>query len=325
MHFVFGAALDHADIRQDIGGSIRIPAAFNGLYGLRPSAGRLPYEGMANSFDGQNSILSVVGPLATTLRSLQLVVKAVLSQKPWLHDPLVVELPWRDEQEQQMLDLLSNTSQKLSFGVLRDDGICTPHPPVSRAVDMVVKILEKLGHEVITWSPPSHRKLESIASTTWMYDGGADAHKAFSLSGETPVPQIAGVFGDKPREEMTASKIAATNVAKREAQKEYMEYWNSTADKTKSGRPVDALIAPVAPFAAARPMTFSYVGYSMFVNLLDYTAVVVPVTTASKDVDVWPEGAKARDDRDKTTFNSCELPALNCADPARRQPPANGA
>ena len=29
----------------DIGGSIRIPAAFNGLYGLRPSAGRMPYEG----------------------------------------------------------------------------------------------------------------------------------------------------------------------------------------------------------------------------------------------------------------------------------------
>ncbi|KAL8866321.1 MAG: hypothetical protein Q9198_008940, partial [Flavoplaca austrocitrina] len=48
----------------DIGGSIRIPAAFNGLYGLRPSAGRLPYYGMANSMDGQNSVLSVVGPLA---------------------------------------------------------------------------------------------------------------------------------------------------------------------------------------------------------------------------------------------------------------------
>ncbi len=45
----------------DIGGSIRIPAAFNGLYGIRPSSGRLPYEGMANSMDGQNSILSVVG------------------------------------------------------------------------------------------------------------------------------------------------------------------------------------------------------------------------------------------------------------------------
>lgn len=36
-----------AGFGTDIGGSIRIPAAFNGLYGLRPSAGRLPYQGMA--------------------------------------------------------------------------------------------------------------------------------------------------------------------------------------------------------------------------------------------------------------------------------------
>lgn len=45
----------------DIGGSIRIPASFNGLYGLRPSTGRLPYQGMANSFDGAPGVLSVVG------------------------------------------------------------------------------------------------------------------------------------------------------------------------------------------------------------------------------------------------------------------------
>lgn len=45
-----------AGFGTDIGGSIRIPAAFNGLYGLRPSAGRLPYEGVANSMDGQNSV-----------------------------------------------------------------------------------------------------------------------------------------------------------------------------------------------------------------------------------------------------------------------------
>ena len=70
---------------SDIGGSIRIPAAFNGLYGLRPSAGRLPYEGMANSMDGQNSVLSVVGPLSHSVASLRLVVKSVLNQQPWLH------------------------------------------------------------------------------------------------------------------------------------------------------------------------------------------------------------------------------------------------
>lgn len=121
--------------------SIRIPAGFNGQYGLRPSAGRLPYEGMANSWDGQNSILSVVGPIATSPGALKLLTKSLLSTKPWLHDPLVHELPWRAEQEQ--LD-----TGKLSFGVLKHDGTVTPTPPVRRAIDIVAKTLEKLGHEV---------------------------------------------------------------------------------------------------------------------------------------------------------------------------------
>ncbi|KAL9637638.1 MAG: hypothetical protein Q9164_002071 [Protoblastenia rupestris] len=56
-------------LSSDIGGSIRVPAAFNGLYDIKPSSGRLPYEGMANSMDGQNSILSVVGPLSHTAAS----------------------------------------------------------------------------------------------------------------------------------------------------------------------------------------------------------------------------------------------------------------
>lgn len=134
----------------DIGGSVRIPAAFNGLYGIRPSAGRLPYEGMANSMDGQNSILSVVGPLSSSVEGLQLVIKSILSQEPWFHDPLVAEMPWRDEIEKQVLAMVetAGSGSKLAFGVLRHDGVVTPHPPVRRAVDIVVQTLQKLGHEV---------------------------------------------------------------------------------------------------------------------------------------------------------------------------------
>lgn len=47
-----------------IGGSIRVPSAFNFLYGLRPSHGRLPYANMANSMEGQETVHSVVGPIA---------------------------------------------------------------------------------------------------------------------------------------------------------------------------------------------------------------------------------------------------------------------
>lgn len=135
----------------DIGGSIRIPAAFNGLYGLRPSSGRFPYEGIANSMDGQNSILSVVGPLARSVATLRLLAKSILTQEPWLHDPLVHEIPWRDSHEQQILDLISakqNGSPRLAFGIMRDDEIVTPQPPVQRAMDIVIRTLERIGHEV---------------------------------------------------------------------------------------------------------------------------------------------------------------------------------
>ena len=51
-------------VGTDIGGSIRIPSAFNFLYGIRPSHGRMPYAKMANSMEGQETVHSVVGPIA---------------------------------------------------------------------------------------------------------------------------------------------------------------------------------------------------------------------------------------------------------------------
>lgn len=161
----------------DIGGSIRIPAAFNGLYGLRPSAGRLSYQGMANSMDGQNSLLSVVGPLAHSVATLRLMVKSLLTLEPWLRDPLVHELPWRDDHEQQILDNIGvKQSQipKLAFGIMRHDGVVNPQPPIQRALNTVEDILKNLGHkvpfnfqlassesdqlQVVDWKPPSHSR-----------------------------------------------------------------------------------------------------------------------------------------------------------------------
>lgn len=225
----------------DIGGSIRIPAATNGLYGLRPSAGRLPYEGMANSMDGQNSVLSVVGPLAPSVSTLQLLVKALLSREPWLHDPLVHEIPWRDDRA------VTPQHQKWSFAVLRHDGAVSLHPPVKRAIETVVKTLEHQGHKIIEWEPPSHKRGLDILQKSWSYDSGADIRSAFELSGEPMAPQIDQTYGAgiKPKPPKDATHIAANNVAKREYQKEYLEYWNSTAELTGTGRPVDVVILPV--------------------------------------------------------------------------------
>ena len=139
-----------------------------------------------------------------------------------------------------------------------------------------------------------------------MYDGGEDIHSAFELSGEPLIPQIA-LYGDKPAEQAKASDIAALNVTIREIRKEYMEYWNGTKGLTNIGRPVDAIISPLAPFPAARPEKYPYYGYSMFVNLLDYTSVVVPVTTVDKELDKVDIGYKPLDFIDKAVYESCEL------------------
>jgi amidase len=84
---------------------------------------------------------------------------------------------------------------------------------------------------------------------------------AFTLSGEPMASQVSGVYGTQ-KPQYNASEIALVNVQKREYQKEYMEYWNSTSSLTGTGRPVDAVISPLAPFAAARPNMYDYYGTS---------------------------------------------------------------
>lgn len=114
-------------------------------------------------------------------------------------------------------------------------------------------------------------------------DGGTDCRYHFDLSGETPPSQV--IVGQNGTESV-ASEIAALNVAKRDYQKQYMDYWNSTANETGTGRPVDGVLCPLAPHAAVIPNQYKYVGYTSFVNVLDYTSVSIPVTFADKSVDV---------------------------------------
>jgi len=84
-------------------------------------------------------------------------------------------------------------------------------------------------------------------------------YAALGLAGEPMCTPVTSFYGIK-KEQYTASQISAINVLKRQYQKEYMEYWNGTASHTGTGRPVDAIISPLAPFAAARPDMYDYIG-----------------------------------------------------------------
>jgi amidase len=228
-------------------------------------------------------------------------VQSILSTKPWLQDPMVHEIPWRQEQE--------HLESKLSFGVIFSDGHVGITPPIKRALDITVAALKKQGHEVIPWTPPLHTAINDCALKTWLYDGGRDLFESFQLSGEPMAEQLAGAFGGEPREQFTGSMIAANNVQHRTLKKEYMDYWNSTSSQTSTGRPVDAVISPLAPFPAARPKMYAYYGYTTWVNMLDYTSVVVPVTNVDKGVDVTDGSYTPQNAEDKVCYESCKSSA----------------
>ncbi|KZF19210.1 amidase [Xylona heveae TC161] len=271
---------------SDVGASIRVPCSFTGTTGLKPSHGRLPYLNVANSMEGHETVPSVIGPMGHKVSDLRLAVQTVLECSPWLADPKVIQLPWRSEMEDEVR--AKKASQKLTFGILRHDGVVKPHPPVERAIEQVVQALENAGYEVIEWIPPAHSEAFQILWNTFAADGGIDIHQALQQSGELPVPQLAVSYGEKLGHLPvgSVSDLWGTNQQKYNYQTRYLEYWNSTAARTRTGQPVDAIISPVAPTASYRPSEGMYFGYTGVYNVLDYSTVVVPVTKADRTLDI---------------------------------------
>jgi len=287
----------------DIGGSLRIPAAFCGTYSLKPTHNRLSYRNVANTNPGQLSYASSVGVMATSIGSLKLVASALLSTKPWIRDPNVVPMPWRLEIEQQTLaratsEGRSNEKAPLKLGILFDDGYMTPHPPITRGLQIVRDALAEAGHKVVDWNPPSHQPAAQIHLLFLQSDGGCDIHKQLDLSGEPLIPPLREVFKLEPP--FSAIRCQELSIQGRDSCEAYSDYWNTMA--ADDGQEVDAFIMPVAPHAAVMPGRYLYTGYTEVINLLDYSTAVIPVTKADKSVDVINPKYTPLNDLDKKNW-----------------------
>ncbi|KAF5350631.1 hypothetical protein D9756_008560 [Leucocoprinus leucothites] len=272
-------------VGSDIGGSVRIPSAFNALYGLRPSFHRIPYAGCVNSLDGQISIYSVLGPMTTSMNGIKAFMKSVLSKEPWQYDPLCVRKRW-NEDEYRLLDY--NGGKQLCFAVLWDDNVTMPHPPVLRGLEMTKQALLRAGHKVIDWKPLYHPELYEFVPKIWGAVGDADYEVATKLSGEPIIRKMALVEGnlDTPVEDtihrfpplnLTAFEYWQINVTHRELRQAYLDHWRETAAVTGTGRPADAIISPAAPYVAPPHGGNWNAQYTTVWNTLDYPACVVPV------------------------------------------------
>ncbi|KAJ6084348.1 hypothetical protein N7486_011148 [Penicillium sp. IBT 16267x] len=254
-------------VGTDIGGSVRIPAAFCGIWSLRPSYHRVPYQWAANSMLGQEAVPSVIGPMSSSYSGLVEFMKAIASQEPWLHDPLILEKPWNEDAFEA-----PSKKGKLSFAMMWDDGITRVHPPITRAQNALRAALTAAGHEVIDWIPENHLEGTAILDIVYKADGGKDIRDECEASGEPILPGL----GEGASKHLTVWESWQLNQRRDAYRKTYLDAWNASVSKTSTGRAVDAIISPVAPFVASVLTENDNLDYTSIWNLLDYPAVVFP-------------------------------------------------
>lgn len=276
-------------IGSDIGGSIRVPAHFCGLYGFKPSSHRLPTYGVLNSLDGQESVPSAFGPLSTSLSGITTLVRGILGQEPWNYCPNTVPKPWVEDDYTLKA---RGGGKKLCFGLMWDEGSVKPQPPIHRALEMTKKALEAAGHSVVEWKSLRHSEYVALARTSFLADGSEDYNSCLT-TGE-PIINSMDPEADPnhvpafriPRAPLTAYQVWQLNKERKELRKLLLDRWQATASQTVTGRPIDALICPVAPYPAVlHGQTRSSV-YTIIWNTMDYPALIIPVTTVDPDVDV---------------------------------------
>ncbi|GJJ09663.1 hypothetical protein Clacol_003887 [Clathrus columnatus] len=295
-------------VGSDIGGSIRIPSLFNGLYGLRPSYGRVPYRGAANSMEGQDSLPSVLGPLSTSLGGIKIFMKAVIDGKPWKKDPLAVNKPW-DESSFALKE--HNNGHQLVFGIMWNDGNVVPHPPVLRALEITRNALIEAGHKVVDWIPYKHKEIIINARAIWASGSQEDYVSITSLTGE-PLIHTMSLEQDPlapPSFRLTAAPKTAFQLwqlhkEKRNYRQEYLDHWEATVAQMGTGRCIDAIIAPGAPYAAPPHGKNYSADFTMIWNALDYPAMVLPVVKVDATLDKVRPPHQFLSEEDKTNYES---------------------
>ena len=94
------AGLSAGGAGSDGGGSIREPAHFCGICGLKPTPGRIPSTGHFPKSGGPFALLGVVGPMARTVADLQVLFEAMAGSDDG--DPCAAPVPIREIRKQEL-------------------------------------------------------------------------------------------------------------------------------------------------------------------------------------------------------------------------------
>ncbi|GHH79615.1 glutamyl-tRNA(Gln) amidotransferase subunit A [Streptomyces sulfonofaciens] len=133
------AGITVVGIGSDTGGSVRVPAAWNGIVGIRPTHGLVSLRGAiprAPSFD-------VVGPFGRTVRDAAAMLTAMAGHDP--QDPYSLDLPHTD-----YLSGIGRGIAGLRIGIIEDYSLTGIDPDVERQVHQAIRTFSHLGARIRT-------------------------------------------------------------------------------------------------------------------------------------------------------------------------------
>jgi fatty acid amide hydrolase len=290
------AGMSALGVGTDIGGSIRVPAHFSGIAGLKPTLDRWPNLGANGAIAGQEVIRAQIGPMARSARDLTMLMRALDPARMSALDPRVPPVPFEDPAR---IDV-----GRLRVGHYGSDGIIPSSHAVERAVRSAAAVLRSRGAQVFEWIPPDLEDAVYGYFAALSADGGATAWAVLGKAEpdlSLKSMRTAAHLGDRARRALArAAGLAGEKRFRRMlevmGEKSVAALWRWThtlrsyrvrllAAMDSAG--IDVLLCPAhatpaLPHGGSRD--FALAGSpSMLWNLVQFPAGVVPVTRVRPD------------------------------------------
>jgi amidase len=256
------------DIGSDTGGSIRLPAHFCGVSGIRPTSGRVPRTGHAIPPGGLLDTLTQLGPLARYVEDLELVLSIIAG--PDGKDSWIQPMPLEGMEGVRL------AGRRAAFFV--DNGFSLPSADVIQAVLEVASLLSDAGVAVEECRPPAAEESFKVFNgllTSWAFPW---ARRLLARAGT-------------PASEVCIEGLNEVRVVGWDDLIGYIDRWESLRTQMLDFfASYDLILSPVCAFPAYLHGTHSDddkgFSYTTAISLTGWPVVVVPVGRTQEDLPV---------------------------------------
>lgn len=263
---------------SDSGGSIRVPAHFCGIVGLKPTHGRVPIASTVSPTLGVMSRLRSIGPLARSVADLALALPVLAG--PDRRDPWTLPVELRDPEQVDV--------SRLRVAWFGDDGMIHPSPEIQEAVRSAAGALASAGAEVEEARPQGFEKAFDIYTGATAADGGAAPRAALRMLGTTETsPLLESMLRRLAERETSVAGLNAHLVA--------WDLLRGSMLAFMAG--YDVVLCPVAATAALRHGETSdrleAFGYAFAFNLTGWPVVTLRAGTSAEGLPIGVQVAAA--------------------------------